>query len=201
MKKIFLFMFVFLCFSATCLAQRVDVKATDNYHTITLLKAKVLKYNINDTSKERVDFVYDADDKSLYVLAHSQPDGILYLQNAGETLEKCINRILDANSALFSNIKVNKVILAACYESERHENRKDISIGYANSLNALIEELAYADSKLDTPCHISKSDIKLVMYTGYCTENKDFKLAKKVAKESGAQWAIPVLDDLMTKKL
>ena len=205
MKKIFLLVCLFLCFSAVASAQRIDVKAADNYHTITMLKAKVLRYSAND-SKDKIDLFYDSEDKILYVGVHGKPSGLLYLQRpgkyTGETTEQCVNRLLSENAHLFSNLKINKVVLVACYENARHkDNRNDLHIGHSDLLNADIEELAWNDA-VSLNANIQRNgNIFAVFYSehGCFNSNKkeDKRIAKKAAKESGiTDLILQVIDDI-----
>lgn len=190
-------------------AQRVNVKASDSFYTITMLKAQILRRDINN-SNNKVELFYDTDDKTLYLSVHAKSNGTLYLQKpgkrTGETVEQCINRLLSENAHLFSNLQVNKVVLIACYQASRHkDNSQNTHIGHFDLLNVDIEEISAFDGVLCYDEQTERNIIKTIIYDSHAVfssdKDKDIRIAKDAAKANDANWAIDLLNNIKTGKV
>lgn len=200
MKKVFLFLLVFFAFSAVCSAQRIDVPVDDDGYEVVILKAKVLKHS-DEKSNKMLNFYYEQDEQALYINAHGDAHGRLFLQKnkrIEKTVEECINRLINENINLFNGLSIKKIYLMSCYAESRHQdNPKNLFIGHCDSLNADIFEISRYNGYLHSDYYVKDGFYYSLEYDfTYANpkhDSKIYKLVKDAAKASNADWAVEML--------
>lgn len=200
MKKIFLLVCLFLCFSAVASAQRIDVTVNANNYKVVILKAKVLKHT-SDTSNTMLNFYYEPDEQAVYVSTHGDSHGRLYLQKnkyTKETVAQCIDRLISENKYLFTGFPVKKVYLTACYGESRHrDNPKNIYIGHSDFFNVDIYEISRFCSILRSTEYVKNGYLYSIQYDSTnanpMTDKDKYKIVKNAAESAGADWAVEML--------
>lgn len=202
MKKIFLVLFCVLCFSSVCSAQRIDAQIDSSGYKVVMLKAKLLKeYDRGDGNNKMLNFFYEQSEQALYVSAHGDSKGRLYLQKnrrTKETVAQCVDRLIEENANLFNGLTVRKVYLMSCYEEARHQdNPKNLYIGHSDVLNVDIYEISRYCSLLENLYKIENGYIYSISYdqtnSNPLADRKIYKLAKNAAEDAGATWAVEML--------
>ena len=200
MKKIFLILFCVLCFSNICFAQRIDAQIDASGYKVVMLKAKLLKQYDRSAENKMLNFAYEPSEQAVYIEAHGDSHGRLYLQknrHTKETVEQCIDRLIKENEYLFT-LPVKKVVLMSCYEESRHQdNPQNLYIGHSDTLNADIYEISRYCSLLENLYKIENGYIYSISYdqtnSNPLQDKNIYKLAKKAAESAGATWAVEML--------
>ena len=202
MKKIFLFVCIFLAFASIASAQRIDVEVNNSGYKVVLLKAKVLKHSNDDTAKDMLDFYYEENEQAVYVSTHSNAKGQLFLQRkskyTGETVAQCVDRLIKENKHLFQNLTVKKVYLMACYEEARHkDNPADLFVGHSDFFNVDIYEISRFYGQSSSTYYVKNGMIYSIEYdrlnSNPLTDKDKYKLVKDAAESANATWAVEML--------
>ena len=201
MKKIFLFVFICLCFSNICFAQRIDAQIDASGYKVVMLKAKLLKQYDRSAENKMLNFAYEPSEQAVYVEAHGDSHGRLYLQKnrrTKETVAQCVDRLIKENANLFNGLTVRKVYLMSCYEEARHQdNLQNLYIGHSDVLNVDMYEISRYCSILENVYDIRNGYIYSISYdqtnSNPFQDKNIYKLAKNAAKDANAEWAVEML--------